>query len=88
MESLNLIDWLSSLLAFAGGGNLALIGFFNYDLLAKLFGNNVGYRSVVATIAVSLLYIVSAVWVRINSRRSDHAGSFREGNYHGIHESY
>ncbi|MFI5240627.1 MAG: DUF378 domain-containing protein [Candidatus Saccharimonadia bacterium] len=72
MESLNYMDWLTSILAAIGGINMALIGFFNYDLLAKLFGSSTAYRVVVAAVALGVVYLVLDVWVRVMSYRNQH----------------
>jgi uncharacterized membrane protein YuzA (DUF378 family) len=67
------MDWLTSILAAIGGINMALVGFFNYDLLNQLFTSGAAYRSVLAVISVAVLYLVGDVWVRVSSFESKHA---------------
>ena len=38
MNKLHALDWISVILAFVGGLNWVLVGFFKLDLIATIFG--------------------------------------------------
>ncbi|MFH1367155.1 MAG: DUF378 domain-containing protein [Patescibacteria group bacterium] len=38
MKNLNFLDWLALILLIVGGLNWALVGIFEYDLVASIFG--------------------------------------------------
>lgn len=73
MERLNFADWVTSVVAAIGGINMALIGFFNYDLVNAVMGSGNWYRATLALIAVAVLYLVGDVWVRVSSYSNQHA---------------
>ena len=60
---LNAIDWLSLVLMIVGGINWGLIGLFQFDLVAAIFGDMSGASRVVYTlVGVAAVYgIVLAV---------------------------
>jgi len=39
MKTLNVIDWIAIVLVIVGGLNWALVGLFNFDLVAVIFGS-------------------------------------------------
>ena len=39
MNKLSTIDWVALVLVIIGGVNWGLVGFFNFDLVATIFGN-------------------------------------------------
>lgn len=58
------LTWLASLLVLIGGLNWGLIGFFNWDLVAAIFGRGDqrarGPRIVYAIVGVASLWILLA----------------------------
>ena len=55
---MNVIDWVALVLVLVGGLNWGLVGLFNFDLVATLFG--------VASIVSKIVYVlvgVSAVYM-------------------------
>lgn len=58
MRRLNGLDWLALVLLIIGGLNWGLVGFFNYDLVAAIFGNGSGISRVIySLVGLSALYI-------------------------------
>lgn len=58
MRRLNGLDWLALVLLIVGGLNWGLIGFFNFDLVASIFGEGSGISRVIyALVGLSALYI-------------------------------
>ena len=53
----SVIDWIALVLVIIGGLNWGLVGFFNYDLVASLFG----VASAVSRVVYSLVGL-SALW--------------------------
>jgi len=39
MKKMNILDWLAMILVIIGGLNWGLVGFFEYDLVAQIFGD-------------------------------------------------
>lgn len=58
MKNLTGLDWTAMALLIAGGINWGLIGFFNFDLIAALFGPLTGIsRFIYAIVGLSALYM-------------------------------
>lgn len=58
MKNLTGLDWTAMTLLIIGGVNWGLIGFFNFDLVASLFGPFSGISRVIyALIGLSGLYM-------------------------------
>ena len=56
-SSLNVIDWIALILMIVGGINWGLVGAFNIDLVAALFGNMSGLaRAVYILVGLAALY--------------------------------
>ena len=56
---MNGFDWTAMVLVIVGGVNWGLVGFFNYDLVASLFGSESFLsRIVYALVGISALYLV------------------------------
>lgn len=56
---LNAIDWISMALLIVGGVNWGLVGLFNVDLVATLFGEmSLLSRIVYAVVGLSALYTI------------------------------
>lgn len=51
------VDWIAVVLVLVGGLNWGLVGFFNFDLVAKLFGDmSMLSRIVYGLVGLSALY--------------------------------
>ena len=58
---MGIIDWVAYVLVIIGGLNWGLVGFFKYDLVAKIFGGDVtamGARIVYAIVGVAALWMI------------------------------
>lgn len=69
MRRLNAVDWIALVLLVIGGINWGLVGLFQFDLVAAIFG---GSGSVLARI-VYVLVGISAVFVAIDAFTLEHA---------------
>ena len=58
MKRLNAIDWVIVTLLIIGGLNWGLVGFFEFDLVAEIFGGatETASRVVYAVVGLSALY--------------------------------
>jgi uncharacterized protein len=63
MKSLTVLDWVAVLLLVIGGVNWGLVGLFQYDLVAALFG---GTATMVSRVVYTLVGL-SAVYVLVIS---------------------
>lgn len=61
MNKLNTLDWIAYILLIVGGLNWALVGFFDFDLVATILGD----MSMLSRI-VYILVGLSAIYVLIN----------------------
>jgi uncharacterized membrane protein YuzA (DUF378 family) len=58
-RGMNALDWVAMTLLIIGGLNWGLIGFFNYDLVASLFGEGTSLsRLIYALVGLSALYSI------------------------------
>lgn len=55
---LNVLDWIAIVLVIVGGLNWGLVGIFNFDLVATIFGD----MSVISRIVYTLVG-VAALWL-------------------------
>lgn len=56
---LNVIDWLAMVLVIVGGVNWGLVGLFNFDLVATLFGDMSAIsRIVYSLVGFAAVYLV------------------------------
>jgi len=64
------ITWVAQLLVIIGAINWGLIGFFNFDLVAALFGgpNSFFSRAVYAIVGIAGLIAISFLGVRDRTR--------------------
>jgi uncharacterized membrane protein YuzA (DUF378 family) len=71
--SLNALTWFSQLLVIIGALNWGLIGFFNFDLVAALFGGPTSFlsRVVYALVGISGLIAISFL---VRDRDRDRVG--------------
>ncbi len=59
MKKFNWLDWLTLILVIVGGLNWGLVGFFNFDLVATIFGDmTVVSRVVYSLVGLSALYML------------------------------
>ncbi|MBP6930099.1 DUF378 domain-containing protein [Patescibacteria group bacterium] len=63
MQKLGTVDWLVLVLVIVGGLNWGLVGFFQFDLVAWIFGDaaNVLARIVYALVGLSAVYLLVTV---------------------------
>lgn len=60
MNKLNAIDWIAIILLAVGGLNWGLVGIFNFDLVATIFGDmSVISRVVYAVVGVCAIYVLA-----------------------------
>jgi len=58
MNKLNVWDWVALALVIVGGLNWALVGLFDFDLVATIFGDmSVLSRAVYVLVGVSAVYV-------------------------------
>jgi uncharacterized protein len=65
MKNLSTLDWVALLLLVIGGINWGLVGLFQFDLVATLFG---GSATMVSRVVYTLVGL-SAVYVLVNSTK-------------------
>ncbi len=59
MKKLNTLDWIALILVIIGGLNWGLVGIFNFDLVAAIFGAiSIIARIVYILVALSALYLL------------------------------
>jgi len=64
MEKLNTIDWIAIILLVVGGLNWGLVGLFDFDLVATIFGK----MSILSRIVYTIVG-VCAVYVLVSSSK-------------------
>lgn len=58
MNKLNALDWLALVLVIVGGLNWGLVGIFNFDLVATIFGDMSGLsRIVYILVGLAAIYL-------------------------------
>ena len=59
MKKLNSFDWIAIILLVVGGLNWGLVGLFNFDLVAALFGEmSVLSKVVYIIVGISAIYVL------------------------------
>jgi len=59
MKKLNVLDWIALILVIIGGLNWGLVGIFNFDLVAAIFGAmSILSRIVYILVGLSALYVL------------------------------
>lgn len=59
MNKLTTLDWITLVLVVVGGLNWGLVGIFDFDLVAAIFGDmSAAARIVYALVGVSALYVL------------------------------
>lgn len=62
MKNLNAFDWITLILVIVGGLNWGLVGLFNFDLVATIFGDmSTLSRVVYILVGLSAIYIAIAL---------------------------
>ena len=62
MGKMNALDWIAFVLVVVGGLNWGLVGFFNFDLVATIFGDmSIISRIVYALVGLAALYGIFAI---------------------------
>lgn len=62
-NEMNILDWLAIVLLIVGGLNWGLVGIFNFDLVAWLFGDmSIVSRIVYGLVGASALYSVYSLF--------------------------
>lgn len=60
MNKLNAFDWLALVLVIVGGLNWGLVGIFNFDLVATIFGDMSALsRIVYALVGLAAVYLAA-----------------------------
>ncbi|MDB5254992.1 MAG: hypothetical protein JWL92_368 [Candidatus Nomurabacteria bacterium] len=59
MNKLSTLDWLALILLIVGGLNWLLIGFFNFDLVAAIFGSMTTISNIIyAVVGLATVYVI------------------------------
>lgn len=62
MKNLTWLDWLASILVIVGGLNWGLVGLFDFDLVASIFGDmSTLSRIVYALVGVSAVVLAASL---------------------------
>lgn len=62
---MNILDWLTMILVIIGGLNWGLVGFFEYDLVAEIFGDMSTVSKVIYDlVGVAALYMVISLLMK------------------------
>ena len=62
MKKLSAVDWIVLILVIVGGLNWGLVGVFNYDLVASIFGDMSALsRIVYDLVGLSAIYLIFTV---------------------------
>lgn len=60
MDKLNAVDWIAVILLAVGGLNWGLVGLFDFDLVATIFGDmSVISRIVYVLVGASAVYVLA-----------------------------
>ena len=60
MNKLNTVDWIAIVLLVVGGLNWGLVGIFNFDLVATIFGEmSVLSRLVYTVVGICAIYVLA-----------------------------
>ncbi len=59
MKKMNILDWIAVILVIIGGLNWGLVGFFEYDLVAQIFGDmTTASKIIYDLVGLAALYMV------------------------------
>ena len=71
MNKLNILDWIALILVVVGGLNWGLVGIFEFDLVAEIFGDmSAVSRVVYAVVAVAAIYLIIALAAKSGKKQS------------------
>lgn len=60
MRKLNVLDWIAVILVIVGGLNWGLVGIFDFDLVATIFGDMTSLsRIVYALVGLAAVYLAA-----------------------------
>jgi uncharacterized membrane protein YuzA (DUF378 family) len=69
MTKMKFYDWLAISLLIVGGLNWGLVGFFNFDLVAKIFGTMTFLsRAVYSLVGLSALYSIFSLFKLVRKK--------------------
>lgn len=69
----NSIDWLAFVLVIVGALNWGLVGFFDFDLVASLFGDMSGFTRVIySLVGLSAVYLAVSVGAKATAGQPAH----------------
>lgn len=77
-SDLNGLDWIALVLAIVGAINWGLIGFFNFDLVAALFGDTLGRYGFLSRTVFSIVGIAGLWLIYTASKMAASDGEARE----------
>lgn len=59
MKKLNTLDWIAIVILFIGGLNWGLVGLFQFDLVAAIFGDMSSFsRIIYILVGISAIYVL------------------------------
>lgn len=69
MKKMNTLDWIAIVLVIIGGLNWGLVGFFQYDLVAKIFGDmSTVARVVYDLVGLAALYMLVMAFMKSGNK--------------------
>jgi len=71
MMKMNSWDWLGMILVIIGGLNWGLIGLFDFDLVATIFGfMSVASRIIYTIVGLGAVYTIASAFIKTGAMRS------------------
>jgi len=62
MSKMNVLDWIAAVLVIIGGLNWGLVGLFDFDVIATIFGAmSIVSRIIYVVVGVGALYMIATV---------------------------
>ncbi len=62
MEKLNALDWISLVLLIIGGLNWGILGVFEFNVVAAIFGSlTIATRVIYILVGLSALYLIAVI---------------------------
>jgi len=62
MSKMNILDWIAAVLVIIGGLNWGLVGLFDFDVIATIFGAmSIVSRIIYVVVGVGALYMIATV---------------------------
>lgn len=70
MKKMNILDWIALILVIVGGLNWGLVGAFEFDLVAEIFGaGSTGANVVYIIVGVAALYMLVMAFAKSGSAK-------------------